>query len=98
MLQQHASRFLSSHGAQGPKPSNQETPAVTLLIIALSPDAVRPVKPARIVYPFQGQADGASLAPSSSVEAGRSDPDRQVDGTSDQSVRCHACAAVENVY
>ena len=84
MSQQHASRSLSSHGAQGPKPSKQETPAATLLIIALSPDAVRPMTPTIIIYSLQDQADGASLAPSSSVEAGRSDPDRQVDGTSDQ--------------
>ena len=84
MSQQHTSRSSFPHGAQDPKPSKQEIPAATVLIIVLSPDVGRPVKPAIIIYPFQDQADGASLAPSSSVEAGRSDPDRQVDGTSDQ--------------
>ena len=84
MSQQHASSSLSSHEAQGSKPSKQETPAATFPIVALSPDAVRPVKPARIIHSHQDQADRASLTQSSSVEAGRSDPDRQVDETSDQ--------------
>ena len=53
-------------------------------IVVLSPDGVVPVKPSRIIYHFQEQADRAILASTSSAEAGRSDPGRQVDGTSDQ--------------
>ena len=53
-------------------------------IVVHSPDGVIPVKPLRIIYPPQDQADRAILTPTSPAEAGRSDPGRQVDGTSDQ--------------
>ena len=55
-----------------------------MLIVGLNPDDVRPVKPQRIIDPFQDSADGASLALPPLVEAGRSDPGRHVDGTSHQ--------------
>ena len=64
-----------------------------MLIVGLNPDDVRPVKPQRIIDPFQDSADGASLALPSLVEAGRSDPGRQVYGTSDQKLVSNSPAA-----
>ena len=94
MSQQHTSRFSSSHGAPDPKLSNQDNFAANLHVVAVSPastfkvvsgaDAVCPVKPTGVVYPLQASADDASLKQFSLVEAGRSDPGRQVYGTSDQ--------------
>ena len=53
-------------------------------MVVHSPDGVIPMKPLRIIYPFQDQADRAILTQTSLAEAGRSDPGRRVDGTSDQ--------------
>ena len=86
MSQQRVSSSSSPQGAQGSKPSKQVIPAITSPIVIRSPDHVRTVKPLRSVYPFQDQADRVILTPTSNAEAGRSDPDRGVDGTLDQTV------------
>ena len=87
MHQQRVSSSSSPQGAHGPIPSRQDTLAISSRIVVLISGNVRPVKPARIIHSFQDQADRAILAPTSPAEAGRSDPGRRVDGSSDQTRR-----------
>ena len=87
MSQQRAASSPSLQGAQGSIPFTKATIANAGLIVVLSPDGVIPAKPSRISYHSQEQADRAILASTSSAEAWRSEPGRQVDGTSDQTER-----------
>ena len=84
MSQPHDTSSSLPHGAQGPIPSRQDIPANSNTIVVLSSGNVRPVKPARIINSFQDQVDRAILTPTSSAEAGPSDPGRRLDGTCNQ--------------